>query len=867
MKDLVLASWLALCAPATTLAMQSPGVLAPPPAAAQHTEQPEALSPGDWASIRAVYETNRHAAFPTEDGFEVYNPGLGWRTSFDGSKAITRPDEGDWTWGLELARWGYEGGALEVGMPQALHAEGQRVSREWDDALTEWWVNDTRGLEHGFTVHAAPADKAASSLAFELRVLGGLQPKVNASKRGASFVAEDGAAVLTYDGLLAFDADGVDLTAWMEATEEGLRLIVNTTDARYPITIDPLVQMAYWKASNTDSYDSFGSVLAVSGDTVVVGARTEQSNATGVNPGAAAEANNFGSGSGAAYVFVRSGSVWSQQAYIKASNTGLGDHFGWSVAISGDVIVVGAPAEASRAKGVNSGPAAEADDGRVASGAAYIFVRSGSVWSQQAYLKASNTGYFDAFGTSVAVDGNTVVVGAVREDSSATGVNPGAAAEADNSTVAAGAVYVFERTGSVWSQDAYIKASNSDSLDTFGSAVAIEGDTLLVGAALEDSSASGVNPGAAAEADNSANGAGAVYVFARSGSGWSQEAYVKASNTDSGDVFDFFGGSLALSGDTMVVGAQQEDSGATGVNPGPEGEADNNSSTSGAVYVYVRSGSGWSQQAYLKASNTGENDYFGYSVAVSGDALVVGARKEDSGATGVNSGDIAEADNSETDAGAAYVFVRSGSVWFQHSYIKAANTGEFDLFGNSVAILDDGVFVGAAQESSGATGINPGPGAEADDSAFGAGAVYMLEGLPSPLGTSICSPAVPNSTGNPASLTALGSDITLDNDVTFVGVDLPPSAMTILATSPSLGTVIGAGGGAGTLCIASPFIGRHGVIQSNASGEVVFAVDLTAIPLPNSTTAVMAGDTRYWQFWYRDNGTSNFSDAIQIDFQ
>jgi hypothetical protein len=174
--------------------------------------------------------------------------------------------------------------------------------------------------------------------------------------------------------------------------------------------------------------------VAVSGETIVIGANREDSSATGVNGN---QADNSILGGGAAYVFVRSGTTWAQQAYLKASNTGEGDNFGFSVAISGATVVVGAIGEYSGATGVNGD---QADNSAGDAGAAYVFVRSGTTWTQQAYLKASNTGASDRFGNAVAIAGNTVVVGAYFEDSNAAGVNGNGA---DNSADDSGAVYVF----------------------------------------------------------------------------------------------------------------------------------------------------------------------------------------------------------------------------------------------------------------------------------------------------------------------------------------------------------------------------------------------------------------------------------------
>ena len=205
-----------------------------------------------------------------------------------------------------------------------------------------------------------------------------------------------------------------------------------------------------------------------------------------------------------------------------------------------------------------------------------------------------------------------------------------------------GAAYVFNHSGGVWSQQAYLKSSNTDASDLFGESVAISGDTLVVGAYVEDSNATGVNGD---QSDNSALNSGAAYVFTRSAGVWSQQAYLKASNTEA---YDQFGFSVAISDDTVVVGADFEDSNTTGVN---EDQSNNAATNSGAAYVFHRSGGVWSQQAYLKATNTETYDYFGHSVAISGNMVVVGAYGENSNATGVG-GD--QSDNSAIHAGAVY---------------------------------------------------------------------------------------------------------------------------------------------------------------------------------------------------------------------
>ena len=300
-----------------------------------------------------------------------------------------------------------------------------------------------------------------------------------------------------------------------------------------------------------------------------------------------------------------SSGILTQEAYLKASNTGAGDFFSTAIAFDGDTLVVGAPVEASNATGVNGD---QTNNSASAAGAVYVFVRTNGVWAQQAYLKASNTGAGDRFGSSVALDGDTLVVGATEEASNASGVNGD---ETNNGASGSGAAYVFTRSGTTWTQQAYLKASNTEAGDNFGTSVALRSNTVVIGSSLEDSASTGVTTGAPNElaTGNGAGNSGAVYVFTRSGTTWIQEAYLKASNAGASDEF---GTSVALSGDTVVVGASLEDSNAIGVNGS---QADNSASGSGAVYVFTRSGTTWTQQAYLKASNTETGDNFGSSVA------------------------------------------------------------------------------------------------------------------------------------------------------------------------------------------------------------------------------------------------------------
>ncbi len=280
------------------------------------------------------------------------------------------PDSSDWTWGLELVSYGLSGGERLVMEPEEVTSEGQRIAYAWSEDLDEWYINDHRGLEHGYTVHGRPAwtgEGERPPLVFTLSVRGGLHPRVDADGRDLYFVDDEGAVLLSYTGLKVTDADDQELEASFELAAGYLRLRLDDRGARYPLTVDPVAQQAYLKASNTDPFDLFANSVAVSGNTVVVGAPEEESNAVGVNGD---QSNNLAGLSGAVYVFVRNGTSWSQEAYLKASNTDVADIFGHSLSLSADTAVIGAPNEESMATGVNGD---QDDDTLDDAGAAYTF--------------------------------------------------------------------------------------------------------------------------------------------------------------------------------------------------------------------------------------------------------------------------------------------------------------------------------------------------------------------------------------------------------------------------------------------------------------------------------------------------------------
>jgi len=381
-------------------------------------------------------------------------------------------------------------------------------------------------------------------------------------------------------------------------------------------------------ASDIAAGDFFGHSVAIDGTTMVIGAERED--------GGPSDPIFF---AGAAYVFEESGGVWSEVKKLTASDAGASFRFGYSVAISGSTIVVGARGGNSNAgaayvfeKG-GSWPSTETakliasdatatdnfgwsvgisgttvavgtpqqDTNGISAGSVYIFEKGGT-WptTQTQKIQSSDIAAGDSFGYSVGVSGTAIVIGAWKED---TGAN------------AAGAAYVFEKSGT-WLQVQKLQAFAPVAIDQFGNSVAISGSNIVVGAMLEDTG--GVD-------------AGAAYVFEKSGT-WpaTETAKITASDTQAGD---HFGISVAISGTTLVIGTADEDGG-----------SGDPLSAAGAAYVFEKNGT-WSETVKLIAGDAQANDQFGWSVGVSGTTVNVGARLEDGGA-----GDPLSA------AGAAYVF-------------------------------------------------------------------------------------------------------------------------------------------------------------------------------------------------------------------
>lgn len=420
--------------------------------------------------------------------------------------------------------------------------------------------------------------------------------------------------------------------------------------------------------------------------------------------------------------------------YVKASNTEANDWFGWSVALSADgsTLAVGAPAEDSKATGVDGD---QSDNTSPSSGAVYVFTQVDGLWAQEAYIKASNTEQpnedetqtlpNDRFGYRVALstDGSRLVVSSLLEDSSARGVNcdQGNLLYMDGSdnnkikhgNVNVGAVYVFTRSAGEWAQEAYLKASNAWPEDRFGFSLAVAGDgnTIAIGTIDESVNLSGVFAPASASASSVCAPANTVPSSAASSS-----SSVSSSS---------------ISSISSVA--------ASSVSSGSNSSVSPVAAKSGAVYVFVREEGVWSQKVYIKASNTNAGDAFGASVALSDDGatLAVGAPGEDSSATGIN-GDqtsntikIGEREYSSPEIGAVYVFRRVENVWTQQAYVKPGHVTLEQQFGASVSLSGDGnrLAVGAIGDLSKAQGVGGNP-ADYDileeDIARQSGAAYVF---------------------------------------------------------------------------------------------------------------------------------------------
>lgn len=465
--------------------------------------------------------------------------------------------------------------------------------------------------------------------------------------------------------------------------------------------------VAYFKSSNPEMFTYMGPAISASydGTTIAIGDSGSSNSGNTIN----GDVNDVsGSGVGSAHVYTFNGSSWDYDL-IKASNADNNDYFGSSVALSedGNTLAVGATGEDSN----NQSTPSNNDIGGAGedSGAVYVFSRSNGTWSQTAYLKASNLSDNADFGVAIDIsaNGETLLVGAIAEDSIAT---------------YSGAAYVFQYDTGAWTQEAFLKAHNPSTNDSFGSSLGLsaDGNAAVIGAFGESSNRSGIFPGTSEAGDDSLSDSGAAYLFSRSGSSWSQDLFIKAPQPDSGDNF---GISVDISGngDTIAVGSSNEDSTVTGINGN---EADNTGSNNGAVFVYSNGSGTWQKEAYIKPNVSDNSDQFGFRISLSkdGNTLATTAPREAGLSPGINGN---SSDNSGSNVGAAYTFKRELGVWSQESYIKTPNAENMDFAGYGIALSGDGMSLLFSSDGEDGGSAYEG-GDQSDNSVDDSGAVFLF---------------------------------------------------------------------------------------------------------------------------------------------
>ncbi|HET7541491.1 MAG TPA: FG-GAP repeat protein, partial [Polyangiaceae bacterium] len=499
---------------------------------------------------------------------------------------------------LTALTWGCED-ALQAIPPVAPLPSAQRPGAiEYRHAdFDEWYLPGPAGLEQGFTIRALPPC-AQRGEPLQIRLALG-DPAVTAElgAQGEALISAAGTRTIHYGEAFAKDASGKAVSVRVR-TRPGLTLELDVQDARLPLIIDPLawVEQQRLTANDGAASDFFGKALAASGDTLLVGAYGD---------------DDQGIDSGSAYVFVRNGGTWSLQQKLLASDGASGDAFGYAVALSGDIALVGAH--------LADAPAAD-------SGAAYVFTRNGNAWTQQAKLVPSDAAAGDHFASALAISGNVALLGA-----------PFKKGESANE---AGAAYTFLQNGALWSQQAKLVPSNNAG-DHFGSGVALSGNKLALGTArgngftvgfyafdgsswlpvinLSSSSANLAYYGSALAMSSaytvigsyahpfepsSVNGS----VLVVSNATHAQTATLRAND---GSINDLFGRSVAISESNLIlVGSPQDDDQGT---------------DSGSAFVFTASGNGWTQQQKLLASDGQASDGFGSAVAITANTVFLGA--------------------------------------------------------------------------------------------------------------------------------------------------------------------------------------------------------------------------------------------------
>jgi hypothetical protein len=382
------------------------------------------------------------------------------------------------------------------------------------------------------------------------------------------------------------------------STVESLDNNIKDTTALQPLLTNMMgswTELQKLLASDGAANDWFGYSVSLYQNTAIIGAPKD---------------DDSGQDSGSAYVYTYNGTTWIQQAKLRVLDGATNHWFGFSVSLNGDTALIGAPDEY------------EGDT----PGIAYVFIRTGSNWTQQAKLFASDGAAGDNFGYSVFLNGDTALIGAFGDDSYK------------------GSTYVFTRTGSTWTQQQKLIASDGETADCYGCSVSLSGNTAIIGAYLNDED----------KLDS-----GSAYVYTYNGTTWVQQAKLRPWDDYSQDLF---GWAVSLNGNTALIGTIGKEN------------------NKGSAYIFTRTGSTWTQKQQLTASDGAKGDVFGYSVSLNGNTAIIAA-----------AGD-------ESYTGSTYVFTRSGSTWVQKQKLTASDGTAMDSFGCSVCLGGDTNLIGAYQD-------------------------------------------------------------------------------------------------------------------------------------------------------------------------
>ena len=650
--------------------------------------------------------------FSGEQEYSFENPvhSLGAKLG-PGGVSISSDDEVEWTWNIGFEEYG-RGTSFNTVPDPSITATGSRVEYQYAGGITEWYVNGPLGLQQGFTFESKPLSSAEGPLVVGLNISGDVTVEVDKYGTSAVLSYQESLSSLRYGGLYAYDANGAELGARLQATASGLSILVDDEGAKYPVTIDPFIEKVNLFGYADYPRREFGISISVSGDTVVVGA----SNAS------------WWDVPGAVYLFSASGSEPTSvddRIVLSSPRSTDGDGFGHAVSISGETIVVGAPWERDE----------ELHEWQ-RFGAAYVFTKPTGGWtstSDAARLTPPDALSEEFFGTSAAISNDTIVVGSGHRWTD-------------------GSAYVYTKPSDGWSdlsEAAKLTASDGSNYDMFGQSVAVNGDTVIVGAFLADPEAEDLE---AEDLEAEEEDFGAAYVFTKPSDGWADATETVKLVAPDGAEGREFGRSLSLDSDTLVVGAPF--SGRYAIYREAR-EAEDKTPYLGSVYVYSIANADWSDSP-SPVKITSPDGFlwtrFGWSVSVDGDTIAVGEPESRSASEPGGYQDIT--------SGTAYVFAKPTEGWSSASESRELPMPDgmrYDRYGSSVFVSGDMVIVGV-QEDDNENGTN-------------AGSAFLFE-KPAEGWTSdtpLSEPAMLKAFDSPAG-DRFGHSVDMDEDLLVVGV-------------------------------------------------------------------------------------------------